>query len=69
MCTMPGRVENITSSTRRMCSDSQGIHPIRRDDVRKNKREGRGMVKRHGKEEEKKNIMCRVEHKQCIKDK
>ena len=35
MCTMSGRGGNITSSVRRICSDTQGIHPSRRRDVRK----------------------------------
>ena len=39
-----------------MRCDTRGIHPSRRDGARKNKREGGGMVKRLGKEEEKKNI-------------
>ena len=46
MCTMSGRGGNITSSVRRMCSNTQGTHPSRRGGVRKNKHEGGGMVKR-----------------------
>ena len=55
MCTMSGRGGNITSSTRRMCSNTQGIHLNRRGGVWKNKREGGGMIKRRRKEEEKNN--------------
>ena len=53
---MSGRGGNIKPSDRRMCSDTQGIQQIRRSCVRKNKREGVGMVKRLGKEVENKNI-------------
>ena len=56
MCTMSGRGRNIKSPDRKTCSDTQGIHPSRRCCARKNKREGRGMVKRLTKEEEKENI-------------
>ena len=64
MCTMPG-----TSSVRRMCRDTQGIHANRRGGARKYKCEGRGMVKTLGKEDEKKNIgsVENMNHK-CIKD-
>ena len=55
MCTMSGRGGNITSSVRRMCNDTQRTHPSRRDGVRKNKHEDGGMVKKRGKDEEKKN--------------
>ena len=56
MCTVLDRGGNITSCVRRMCRDTQGIHPSRRGDVRKNKRECGGMVNIRGKDEEKKNI-------------
>ena len=55
MCTMSGRGGNIASSVRKMCSDTQGTHSSGRGCVMKNKREGGGIVKRRGKEEEKKN--------------
>ena len=51
---MSDRIANITSSVRNMCSDTQGIHPSRRGGVRKNKREGGGMVKRRGKRKKRK---------------
>ena len=54
MCTVSGKRGNITSSVRRMCSDTRGTHPSR-GGVRKNKRGGGGMVEGRGKEEEKKN--------------
>ena len=55
-CTTSNRGGNIKSSDRRICRDTQRIHPSRRSCVGKNKRGGGGMVKRLGKEEEKKNV-------------
>ena len=68
---MPGRGDNIKSFDRRMCGNTQGIHPSKRSCVRKNKREAGGMVKKLGKKAEKKNIRSveqkNINHK-CIKD-
>ena len=52
---MSGKRGNVTSSVRRMRSNTQGTYPSGRGGVKKNKGEGGGMVKRRGKEEEKEN--------------
>ena len=69
MCATLGRGGNINSCDRRMCSDTQGIHPSRKGCVRINKREGERMLKRLGKEEEKKHQECRVEEHKPQMDK